>query len=111
MPPTMGRFLTAAILVVGLEATALAEDPGASPVSAPETAPRKKPAMAWPLWTMHAASAGAETTLGTGEALVQMDVEPRNPQTMARLRLVYRWTGFGFKGVDDEEAIQRCEEF
>jgi hypothetical protein len=29
---------------------------------------------------------------------------------MKRVRLVYRWTGFGFKGIDDEEAMQRCEE-
>ena len=32
------------------------------------------------------------------------------PETMKRVRLVYRWTGFGFRGVDDEEAMQRCEE-
>jgi hypothetical protein len=34
-----------------------------------------------------------------------------NPQTTKRVRLLYRWTGFGFKGVDDEEAMQRCDDF
>jgi hypothetical protein len=32
------------------------------------------------------------------------------PKTMKRVRLVYRWSGFGFKGIDDEEAMERCEE-
>jgi Bacterial capsule synthesis protein PGA_cap len=36
-------------------------------------------------------------------------LEPK-PKTMKRVRLVYRWSGFGFKGIDDEEAMQRCEE-
>jgi len=58
MAPTMGRFLTAAILLVGFEAAALAEDPAPPPVSTPET-PTKKPPMAWPLWTMHAVEAVA----------------------------------------------------
>ncbi len=34
-----------------------------------------------------------------------------HPQTMKRVRLVYRWTGFGFKGVDDAGALQACEEY
>jgi poly-gamma-glutamate synthesis protein (capsule biosynthesis protein) len=33
-----------------------------------------------------------------------------NPRTMRRVRLVYRWTGFGFSGVHDDEAQQACDE-
>ena len=36
-------------------------------------------------------------------------LHPR-PATTGRVRLVYRWTGFGFAGVDDEAALQACEE-
>jgi poly-gamma-glutamate synthesis protein (capsule biosynthesis protein) len=34
-----------------------------------------------------------------------------DPATRARLRIVYRWTGFGFAGVNDEEARNACERF
>jgi poly-gamma-glutamate synthesis protein (capsule biosynthesis protein) len=34
-----------------------------------------------------------------------------DPATQARLRIVYRWTGFGFAGVDDEEARAACDRF
>jgi hypothetical protein len=34
-----------------------------------------------------------------------------HPQTTKRVRIVYRWTGFGFKGVNDEEALQACEQY
>ncbi|HEY6475752.1 MAG TPA: DUF3160 domain-containing protein, partial [Polyangia bacterium] len=39
--------------------------------------PPKKPPRAWPLWTMNAPAAGAAATLGAGETLVQMEIEPR----------------------------------
>jgi len=32
-----------------------------------------------------------------------------DPQTSARVRLVYRWTGFGFVAADDEEALAICQ--
>jgi hypothetical protein len=32
-----------------------------------------------------------------------------NTTTRGRIRALYRWTGFGFAGVEDEEAIQLCE--
>lgn len=31
------------------------------------------------------------------------------PSTMKRVRAVYRWTSFGFAGVDDPEALAACE--
>lgn len=34
-----------------------------------------------------------------------------HPRTMNRTRVVYRWTGFGFAGIDDEAALQACEDF
>jgi Bacterial capsule synthesis protein PGA_cap len=33
-----------------------------------------------------------------------------NPATKGRTRALYRWTGFGFAGVEDEEAMRVCEE-
>jgi poly-gamma-glutamate synthesis protein (capsule biosynthesis protein) len=32
------------------------------------------------------------------------------PETTQRVRAVYRWTGFGFKGSDDENAREACDE-
>jgi poly-gamma-glutamate synthesis protein (capsule biosynthesis protein) len=34
----------------------------------------------------------------------------RDPSTTKRVRILYRWTGFGFRGVEDEEALEACEE-
>jgi poly-gamma-glutamate synthesis protein (capsule biosynthesis protein) len=33
-----------------------------------------------------------------------------NPTTRGRIHALYRWTGFGFAGVEDEEAARACEE-
>jgi hypothetical protein len=33
-----------------------------------------------------------------------------NPATRGRIHTLYRWTGFGFAGVEDEEAARVCEE-
>jgi hypothetical protein len=32
-----------------------------------------------------------------------------DPATRGRVRIVYEWTGFGFHGVDDADALERCE--
>lgn len=34
-----------------------------------------------------------------------------DPATRARVRIVYRWTGFGFAGVDDEDARDACDRY
>jgi hypothetical protein len=32
-----------------------------------------------------------------------------DPTTKGRVHAVYEWTGFGFQGVDDADALERCE--
>jgi hypothetical protein len=32
------------------------------------------------------------------------------PNTPKRVYTVYRWTGFGFAGVDDDAALSMCQE-
>jgi poly-gamma-glutamate synthesis protein (capsule biosynthesis protein) len=34
-----------------------------------------------------------------------------DPKTRGRVRIVYRWTGFGFAGVDDEDARNACDRY
>lgn len=80
----MGRIggITLILLVTG--AFARAED--ASPPAANPAPPSKKPPAPWPLWTMHTPPGGAAATLGPGEALLQMDVEPRGDHLVMAVR-------------------------
>jgi Protein of unknown function (DUF3160) len=79
------RVITLAALIVRLEPAAAAEEP-AQETKVPPEAPKKKPPMGWPLWTMHALPPGAEVPLGPSEALVQMEVEPRGNYLVMAVR-------------------------
>jgi hypothetical protein len=74
------------LVLIEIQAIAAAENPGTEAPVAAQEAPKKKPPAAWPLWTMHAIPPGAETTLGTGETLAQMEIEPRGGYLVMSVR-------------------------
>jgi Protein of unknown function (DUF3160) len=82
-PMTRGGHLAVTLVgLVAFEARVGAQAPAPMPpmtlpLPPPSEPPQKKPPRAWPLSTMHAPAAGATTTLGAGETLVQMEIEPR----------------------------------